>query len=63
MSGDLGHGKVVLHQKEDGSVQLRDSLSFLWCACGKPAVERAKEEIDTIYEFQCVKCDKEYDSQ
>lgn len=62
MSRNLGHGEIVLHQKEDGSVQLRDSLSFLWCACGKPAVEREKKEINSIYEFQCIKCNKEYNS-
>lgn len=30
-------GDLVLHQKEDGSVQYRDDLSFMWCVCGKGA--------------------------
>jgi hypothetical protein len=50
------NGPVVLHQKEDGSVQLRDNLSFLWCSCGKPAVEQIEENKDTIHEFKCITC-------
>ncbi len=62
MSKNTDHGEVVLHQKEDGSVQLRDNLSFLWCACGRPAVERVEAECDTVYEFQCIDCNKKYNS-
>lgn len=47
---DLGHGSIKL---VDG--QLRDDLSRLWCACGKPAVHQALHELPQ-YQFQCVKC-------
>lgn len=50
---------IVLHQKEDGSVQLRDNISFLYCACGSPAVEQIEENKDTVHEFMCIKCYKE----
>lgn len=49
---------IILHQKEDGSLQLRDSLHFLWCACGKPAVHCFPDEEDH-WRFQCILCAKE----
>lgn len=51
---EQGHGPVVLMQQEDGSVQLRDNLSRLWCACGKPAVHYEAEN-DPPYQFRCIK--------
>jgi hypothetical protein len=54
----IDYSKVVLHQKEDGSVQLRDHISFLWCACGNPAVEQVPEN-EQPYDFQCAECFEE----
>lgn len=48
----------TLHQKEDGSLQLRDRLHFLFCACGKPAVHYFPDEEDH-WRFQCNLCAKE----
>lgn len=62
MDRDLGHGKIVLHQKEDDSVQLRDNLSYIWCACSKPAVEIVEDLHGTVYEFKCVSCYKIFNS-
>jgi hypothetical protein len=53
----IDHSKVVLHQKEDGTVQLRDDISFLWCACGSQAVEYVKEN-ESPYQYLCNKCFK-----
>lgn len=50
----MGHGDVVLHQNEDGSVQLRDNLSRIWCACGQPAVEYFNSDLPQ-YRFKCMK--------
>jgi hypothetical protein len=54
--------KVVLHQKEDGTLQLRDDISFLWCVCGNPAVEYVKEN-ESPYQYLCNKCFKELQEQ
>lgn len=54
MIPDKGHGPIVLHQNEDGSVQLRDNLSRLWCACGQPAVEYFISN-EAPHDFQCIK--------
>jgi hypothetical protein len=54
--------KVVLHQKEDGTLQLRDDISFLWCACGNPAVEYVPEN-ESPYQYLCSKCFKELQEQ
>lgn len=59
MSEERQHGPVVLMQKEDGSLQLRDNLSMLWCACSAPAVHHSKEAEGTIHEFLCVRCFRE----
>ncbi|CAM4399913.1 DUF1653 domain-containing protein [Bacillus manliponensis] len=48
-------GELVLVQKEDGSLQYRDDLSHMWCACGKGANNYFPENLD-IYQFQCEKC-------
>ncbi|PWK03954.1 ASCH/PUA domain-containing protein [Tumebacillus permanentifrigoris] len=53
-------GPIILHQKEDGSLQLRDNLSRFWCACGAPAVHQIEEQANTIYEFLCIKHNAEY---
>jgi hypothetical protein len=58
----IDHSKVVLHQKEDGTVQLRDDISFLWCACGNPAVEYVKEN-ESPYQYLCNKCFKKLQEQ
>lgn len=55
IQADLGHGPIVLMQKEDGDVQLRDNLSMLWCACSKPAVHHFPQNIQP-YQFKCIKC-------
>jgi len=49
-----GHGEIVLIQQEDGSFQLRDNLSRLWCACGQPAVHYFNAELPQ-YQFKCIK--------
>ncbi|WP_138755785.1 hypothetical protein [Paenibacillus sinopodophylli] len=51
---EKGHGPIVIHQNEDGSVQLRDNLTRFWCACGQPAVEHFENELPQ-YRFQCIK--------
>ena len=56
LSPSKGHGDIVLMQQEDGSVQLRDNLSRLWCACGRPAVHYASDVELPQYQFQCIKC-------
>ncbi|MEB9422114.1 hypothetical protein P4I85_15230 [Bacillus cereus] len=48
-------GELVLHQKEDGNVQYRDDLSFMWCACGKGANNYFPEN-EQPYQFMCAKC-------
>ena len=53
-----GHGDIVLMQQEDGSVQLRDNQSRLWCACGRPAVHYFNSMLPQ-YQFQCIKCSLE----
>ncbi|WP_079908253.1 hypothetical protein [Paenibacillus sp. 32352] len=50
-----GHGSILLHENEDGSVQLRDNLSRLWCACGRPAVHYFNGALPQ-YQFKCIKC-------
>ncbi len=52
---NLGHGPIVLQQQDDGSFQLRDNLSRLWCACGQPAVHRFNQELPPN-QFKCIKC-------
>ncbi|MCY7485794.1 hypothetical protein [Paenibacillus alvei] len=59
MIPDKGHGKIVLHHNEDGSLQLRDNLSMMWCACGGAAVEYYAEELPQ-YQFKCIKCSYKY---
>lgn len=59
MIPDQGHGKVVLHQNENGSMQLRDILSRLWCACGGAAVDYFRDELPQ-YRFKCIKCSYEH---
>ncbi|MFD2172400.1 DUF3850 domain-containing protein [Tumebacillus lipolyticus] len=56
MSEERQHGPVVLMQRDDGTLQLRDNLTRLWCACGAPAVYHIKEDEGTIHEFHCVRC-------
>ena len=51
---EQGHGTVVIHQNEDGSVQLRDNLTRFWCACGTAAVDYFENELPQ-YRFQCIK--------
>jgi hypothetical protein len=51
---EKGHGPIVLHQNEDGSVQLRDNLSRMWCACGQPAVDHFDGYLPQ-YQFKCIK--------
>lgn len=51
---DKGHGPIVLHQNENGSVQLQDSLSRMWCACGQPAVDYFEDYLEQ-YRFKCAK--------
>ncbi|WP_268623918.1 hypothetical protein [Paenibacillus alvei] len=58
MIPDKGHGKIVLMQQEDGSLQLRDNLSRFWCACGGAAVEY-NDNNQPPYQFQCIKCSYE----
>ena len=48
-------GALTIHQNEDGTIQLKDDLSRLWCACGKPAISYNLED-DPIYKFKCAKC-------
>jgi len=48
-------GPLTIHQNEDGSVQLRDSLSRFWCACGNPAVIY-NEDNEPPVRFRCNKC-------
>ncbi|HIW33480.1 MAG TPA: hypothetical protein IAA29_11915 [Candidatus Paenibacillus intestinavium] len=52
---DNRHGEIILHQNEDGSVQLRDNLSRFWCACGGAAVHRDFTELPP-HDFKCIKC-------
>lgn len=59
MIPEQGHGPVVLHQNEDGSLQLRDNLTRLWCACGGAAIEYYGDELPQ-YQFKCVKCSYKY---
>lgn len=51
---EMGHGPIVLQQNKDGSVQLRDKLTRIWCACGKPAVEYFND-CWPPYQFKCAK--------
>lgn len=44
----------ILHQNEDGSVQLRDNHSLKWCECGLPAVEHFTGYLPW-HQFKCVK--------
>ncbi|GGD05218.1 hypothetical protein [Pontibacillus salipaludis] len=48
-------GPLVIHQNEDGSVQLRDSISRFWCACGNAAVKYNPGNIGH-FKFRCIKC-------
>lgn len=54
-----GHGEIVIHQNEDGSVQLRDNLSRFWCACGQPAIKYHPKEA-APHDFLCDKHEAEY---
>ncbi|CAH8248426.1 hypothetical protein WJ0W_005689 [Paenibacillus melissococcoides] len=36
---EMGHGPITYETQEGGTKQLRDNVSRLWCACGKPATK------------------------
>ncbi|MHC8517004.1 hypothetical protein [Sporosarcina sp. ITBMC105] len=48
---------LKIHVNEDGTHQLRDSLSRFWCACSKPATSYLPGNYGP-YNFQCDDCIK-----
>ncbi|AOZ91584.1 hypothetical protein [Paenibacillus crassostreae] len=52
---ELGHGPITIFENEDGTKQLKDGLSRLWCACGEAAVHYYSGN-PPQYQFQCVDC-------
>ncbi|WP_242069291.1 ArpU family phage packaging/lysis transcriptional regulator [Paenibacillus dendritiformis] len=52
---EMGHGSITYETQEDGTKQLRDNLSRLWCTCGKPATKYTFGN-QSPYDFQCMEC-------
>lgn len=52
---EMGHGPITYETQEDGTKQLRDNVSRLWCACGKPATKYTFGN-QSPHDFQCMEC-------